>query len=115
MKMIWLGALALFILTVGLAPSANAAGTVTGLVVNIRVDADGRGMVQFDTTVSSQASCGTALANSFGFDTKTAGGKAVLTLLTSAKLSGKKVQATGSGLCTVYSNAEDYSSGVLQP
>jgi uncharacterized protein YggE len=95
--------------------TAAAAGTVNnGAVVAIRVDASGKGLVQFDTGVTGVAGCATANASSLAFDTNTAGGKAVLTLVTTAKLSGKKVQATGSSTCTVYPNAEDFNSGTLQ-
>ena len=101
----------------GLATAASA-GTLTGLVQLVRVDADGRGMVQFDTPLNAAAGCcsGSTCSTTLAFDTRTAGGKAVLTLLTSAKLSGKRVAVTSAGTCTTYpGQAEDYSSGTLQP
>jgi len=106
------------LLICGIATSA-AAGTATDAVVAIRVDSTGKGLVQFASPVVSLAACCTGTAcstTSLAFDTNTAGGKAILTLVTSAKLSNKKVQATGSGACSIYPGAaEDFSAGVLMP
>jgi hypothetical protein len=101
-----------------LATAARAA-SFTGAVKAVRVDSDGRAMVQFTAPITGLSSCctaGTCLADSLGFDTKTAGGKALLTLVTTAKLSGKGLQVTTASACTVYPGfAEDVQSGVLQP
>lgn len=108
----------------GFAGSGLAAGTVTDFVTAIRVDSTGKGLVQFASAVVGVATCCTGTTcntnTSFlAFDTNTAGGKAILTLVTSAKLSNKKVQATGTGGCSVYSSgaslAEDFSVGTLLP
>jgi hypothetical protein len=108
----------------GFAGSSLAAGAVTDLVTAIRVDSTGKGLVQFATAVVGAATCCTGTicntnTTSLAFDTNTAGGKAILTLVTSAKLSNKKVQAAGSGTCNVYpsgpSLAEDFSVGTLLP
>jgi hypothetical protein len=115
--------LAVFVALCGFA-GASRAGTVTDLVTAIRVDASGKGLVQFASAVVGVAACctgaGTACStNTLAFDTNTAGGKAILTVVTSAKLSAKKVQATGAGTCSVYASgttiAEDISVGTIQP
>jgi len=93
--------------------------TFTGTVKAVRVDADGRAMVQFTAPIAGLAACctvGSCASDSLAFDTKTAGGKALLTLVTSAKLSLKTLQVTTASACTIFPGlAEDVQSGVLQP
>src|SRR4051812_37401223 len=103
-----------------LAATAAHAAQYTGVVKAVRVDVDGRAMVQFTSALSGVATCctsqSTCMTDSLAFDTKTPGGKALLSLVTSAKLSGKSLAVTSAGVCTSYPGyAEDVQSAVLQP
>lgn len=102
----------------GIAPSAQAAGAVSGKIQQIRIDADGRAMVFFDQPIgSSSPACvnGPAYGKALAFNSATAAGKSVLSVLLLAKSTGRTVHAYGLGTCTVYGNgtAEDWNYGTV--
>lgn len=94
-----------------------AYGTVSGKVVEVRVDRSGRGMVMFDQQVTGAfASCRiSAYSSSLAFDANSAGGKAVLALVLAAKATGDTVTAIGLGSCAVYGGTfvEDWDYGAI--
>jgi len=112
-------AIALVVAAMVALPTPGYAVTFTGSVKAVRVDADGRAMVQFTAPITGLAACctaGSCVTDSLAFDTKTAGGKALLTLVTTAKLSLKTLQVTTANVCTIFPGlAEDVQTGVLQP
>lgn len=103
----------LFVL--GVAPSARANGTVNNVLIqSLRVDFDGRGIVVFSAPLGGlPAACTTAgYESALAFDTTSAAGKAVFSLLLAAKLSGARLDVRGSGGCTVYGGVlEDWAWG----
>lgn len=93
-----------------------AIGSVYGKVTQVRVDADGKGMVVFDKAITGEfAACRhSAYTNALSFKGDEAG-KAVLAFALSAKVTGVLVTAYGSGVCANYSgHVEDWSYGVMQ-
>ncbi len=82
----------------------------------VRISSDGRGFVFFTSDLDgTPPSCTeTNYANSLAFDTSTTGGKAIYALVLTAKASGKKVYAKGTGTCTVYTLAENWSWGRIE-
>ncbi len=112
MRSVWL-IFALFASFVGV---AQAGGQVAHpVVVQVRVDSSGNGIVFFDQLIGgAPATCATpAYNNAFAFNANTAGGKAILALALLAKASGTPLfQVYGSGSCSVYSGTvEDWSWG----
>ena len=98
------------------ASQAYAYGTLSGKVIQVRVDRQGQGMVVFDTPiVNAPPACTiSAYANAFAFDTNTAGGRAILATALAAKATDTVIQVFGTGACTTYGNyVEDWSYGVL--
>ena len=97
--------------------SAWSAGSVSGKVIQVRVDKDGRGIVTFDTQVGgAPATCRhSAYTNALSFDANTHGGKAIMALALAAKTSGSSVSAYGMGACSIYGGAwvEDWDYGVI--
>lgn len=89
------------------ASSATAAPSVTGRVEKIRVDASGKAMVFLTSDLNDLSSAGCAptgqWARALAFDGTTAGGKNVLSLVTSAYLAGKQLAAFGKTTCDLYS------------
>ena len=84
----------------------------------VRVDIDGRGMVVFDQPLAgSPASCThPAYTNAFSFSTATDGGKAILAMALTAKTTGARVYAYGTGACSIYGGSwvEDMFYGVME-
>lgn len=112
----WLASVIL--LLAGTATSlAYAANTDrTSLIDQVRVDKDGRGLIYFPTSVTTGASCrDPGLRNVIAFDTKTEGGRAILQLALAAHLAAKQVHVVGTGLCSIYTIAEDADRVYLQP
>lgn len=89
----------------GISP-AFAVATVTGAVVSVRVDRDGRGMVFFGANVSGVAgNCASAsYPNALAFDSTTPGGKSILAAALAAKATGDVLDAYGTGGCAIYGN-----------
>lgn len=82
-------------------------------VVQVRVDSNGKGYVQFDRDLNNRPGCTDhKYRRMLAFDTSTPGGKSVLSLALAAKLSGTEVVAHGLGSCNVYSGVmEDWGYG----
>jgi hypothetical protein len=87
-----------------LATTAHAAGSIPApgshiTAINISNSSD---VVYFtvDGTVTGQPACAT-LTKTFAFDITTDKGKAYLSVLIAAELSGKLIRATGTGTCTL--------------
>jgi hypothetical protein len=104
-----------FGLLAGMATQAFAFGSVSGKVIDIRVDRSGLGMVTFDQQIGgAPPGCvHAAYTNAFGFDTNTPGGRAILAAALAAKASGDTVTAYGTGECASFGNnwVEDWSYG----
>ncbi len=87
--------------------SKNKAGATAAFAVeHVRVDRNGLGFVKFvDELTGTPASCRTKpYKNMLSFDTNTAGGKAIYSMVLSAYLSGKNITAVGTGTCDDYNN-----------
>jgi hypothetical protein len=96
------------------AQAAFAAGTVTGHVINVRIDQTGKGIVYFDQNVTGSPTCiMPTYENGLAFDTSTAGGKAIMARALAAKATGDLIKVSGSGTCTIYENGwvEDWMYG----
>jgi hypothetical protein len=110
--------LILLTLLLGCVSSAFAYGTVSGTVTEVRVDADGKGMVFFSQTiVGAPPSCvHSAYTNAFAFNSNTAGGRSVLAVALAAKATGDTISVVGAGTCVIFGNAwvEDWQYGNLQ-
>ncbi len=95
-----------------------ANGSISAKVLEIRVDADGRGMVVFEQPVGgTPPSCvHQAYLNAFAFNASGSGGKAVMALAISAKTTGATISVYGAGACGIYNGAhvEDWSYGVMR-
>ena len=92
------------------------AGSVLGKVTQVRIDQDGRGIITFDTPVSSVAGCShPAFNNALSFNASGAGGRAILAVALMAKSTGTPVNAIGSGVCAIYGggNVEDWGYGII--
>ncbi len=106
----------LFLLLV-LAATARAEGVAQMLDIDfVRVDRNGLGLVRFisDLTNTPPSCTQTAYTRSMAFDTNTAGGRSILSVVLAAKASGKKVYARGTGSCDVYGVMEDWGWGYIQ-
>lgn len=99
------------LLTVG--EEAAAYGTAHGYTVeNVRVDRSGKGYVKFTTALGGEpAACVSGHTSHFAFDTNTAGGRAILSLVLSAQASKKKIHAKGAGECDIYGVVESWLEG----
>jgi len=89
---------------------ANSA-PVNGRVSTVRVDRGGQGIIYL--TAAATAGCANTPntgTQGFAFDTNTKGGEQISRAVLSAELAGKSVQIVGSGVCTVYTTAEDIVS-----
>jgi hypothetical protein len=96
------------------ASAGFANGTVTGKVVNVRIDQSGKGIVYFDQTITGSPSCSMAsYENGLSFDANTAGGRAIMARALAAKAAGETIKVTGSGACIHYGNSwvEDWLYG----
>lgn len=85
--------------------TAFAEGIANNVEVSfVRVDYDGKGYVEFVSNLEgTPAACGSGYPKALSFDTSTSGGKAILSVVLTAKASGKPVYAQGSGTCATYS------------
>jgi len=72
----------------------------------VRVDSNGKGYVQFMSPLlpvdGTLPSCAVNYPNAMAFDTNTPGGKSILAVVLSAKMSGKNVLVRGVGTCVIY-------------
>ena len=98
-----------------LSGAALAAGSISNaLVLGVRVDREGKGLVIFDRPVGGvPPSCVIAYyANALAFNANEVGGKAILALALSAKASGDPMTVHGTGTCITYGHSvEDWSTG----
>ena len=83
-------------------------------ITNIRIDADGRGIVFFDKPIQGDsAACGqsSSYKNAFAFNAAQPGGKAVFAYALTMKATNTKIGIVyGTGACNVYGNwVEDWS------
>ena len=97
-----------------LSVSSWAYGEAKNLKVDlVRVDKDGRGIVTFvSDMVRTPASCGTNIKR-LAFDTNTVGGQGILSLVLTAKVTGKTVFARGNGQCNIFAEVEDWAWGQI--
>ena len=84
-------------------------------VEQVRVDNDGRGYIKFSSNLAgSPAACTTAnYVRMLAFDVNTPGGRAIMALALTAKSSGKRIFARGTGACAHYGMMEDWRWGYL--
>lgn len=97
-------------------PMLTQAGQVNGgEVAQVRIDKSGKGYVKFTSNLTnSPAACiQSGYESVLAFDTNEAGGKAIYSLVLAAQASGKKINATGTGACSVYGMIEDWSWGYI--
>lgn len=83
-------------------------------VIQVRVDADGRGMIFFDQPLGTPSACGqdSSYKNALAFSATS--GKAALAMALSAKATGATVGAYGTGACGVYGDyVEDFAYGMM--
>ncbi|APD95710.1 hypothetical protein BM523_17865 [Alteromonas mediterranea] len=95
-----------------------AIGTAYSYTVEtVRVDKSGRGYVKFKEPLSGEpATCINGNHdNHLAFDTNTAGGKSILSIVLSAHATGSKIHASGTGTCDVYGVVESWSTGWILP
>lgn len=95
--------------------SVAAGRVVDAKVISIRVDLSGKAMVMFNKTVESSPDCvNPAYGNALAFDASTAGGKAILSLVISAKAIRSDITVYGAGTCGLFggSNVETWNYGV---
>jgi hypothetical protein len=107
----------LFVFALLLTNQALAAGSVINAkVTDVRIDADGKGMVIFDQLLgATPPSCAIPYyANALAFNASTAGGRAIMALALTAKATGAKTIVYGSGACGHYgAYVEDWSTGQI--
>lgn len=86
-------------------------------VIAVRVDHNGKGLVQFDQPLqakdnSTLPSCTQpAYADTLAFNTKTEAGNAILAIVLAAKVSHRDVFGAGSGSCSLYGVMENWNYG----
>lgn len=94
-----------------------AAGYVNATVAMVRIDQSGRGMVFFDQNIGGTPP-GCVISNyrsALGFDTSTAGGRAIYAMALAAKATGAAISVSGLGTCTIFGGfVEDWDTGVVQ-
>lgn len=97
---------------------AFGAGSISSaLVLGVRVDREGKGLVIFDRPIDgAPPSCVIAYYNNaLAFDANEVGGKAILALALAAKASGDPITVHGTGACATYGHSvEDWSTGQTQ-
>src|SRR5688572_1634862 len=93
--------------------TAAFGGIDNGVVIEVRVDKSGLGYVAFGSPLTSQPpTCTQAgYANALAFNTNEAGGRAILSIVLAAQASGKKINARGTGTCSLYGVMEDWNWG----
>jgi hypothetical protein len=105
----------LFVFALLLTNQAFAGGAVINAkVTEVRIDADGKGMVFFDQPIGgTPPSCVISYyASALAFNASTAGGKAIMAAALTAKATGAKTIVYGSGACGNYgAYVEDWSTG----
>jgi hypothetical protein len=110
----------LILIAIGLLPIlVLARGEATNHEVElVRVDKSGTGYVQFTTNLVAQngalPACGTSYPRALAFDTNTAGGKSILSLVLAAKMSKTKIFARGTNACAAYGVIEDWDYGYVK-
>lgn len=72
----------------------------------VRIDKSGWGYVYFTQSLGGTRPSCAALNNVFAFDTEKVGGDEMFSLLLTAQVSGKNVEAHGTGNCDVHPNVE---------
>ena len=96
----------------------NAAGMANSYEVEyVRVDTTGLAYVNFKSAlINTPASCTEkpGFTHALAFDTNTAGGKSILSVVLTAQASGKLIYALGTGLCDNYGVIEDWSYGWIK-
>lgn len=101
--------------SLSVATSAFAFGALTiAHVTQVRVDANGTGIIFFDQPLVGVATCANAYYNNaLAYNATT--GKGALALALSAKATGSPIEVYGTGSCGVYPNTvEDFSYGVVK-
>lgn len=101
------------VLLVVFTTQVNAFGIANSKVASVRVDKNGSGIVEFeDPILHEPASCVSSYQNHLSFDTNTAGGKSIYSMVLAALAADKKIVAYGTGTCTSYpSDVEAWSYG----
>jgi hypothetical protein len=103
---VWLSGLLAGLCLFGVTGSAKASENDGALVDSVRVDKNGLGFVQLNVTTGGTPACAAGFGGYFmknlAFDTNTAGGKSMLSLLTSAKVAGVHIHTWGTGTCVLY-------------
>ncbi|WP_141333172.1 hypothetical protein [Myxococcus sp. AB025B] len=99
----------------GFSLPSRAASTTGQTISHIRIDSSGKGIIFLTLAVSGKPACGAILGSGWAFDTNTAGGRAILSSITSAKLAGRTVDIVGTGACGIYGgNVEDVQELVVR-
>lgn len=94
--------------------SVSAETHVYGKVLDVRVDGTGMGYVRFDVPRgNTPAACGDLHNYHLAFNANTGGGKGVLALALSAKVTGKTLVGIGTGECAGYNVVENWSWGYI--
>ena len=97
---------------------SNAEGMANSYEVEyVRVDTSGLAYVNFKSAlINEPASCTEkpGFTHALAFDTNTAGGKSILSVVLTAQASGKLIYALGTGLCDNYGVIEDWNYGWLK-
>ncbi len=102
-----------FYLVINGSYAAGIADNIT--VYQVRIDQSGMGYIWFTSPLTGiPASCASSHPSQLSFDTNTAGGKAILSLALSAKVSGKRIYAKGTDSCEGYNVVERLSTGYLK-
>ncbi len=113
MKMIYKSLFILFTLYIQASYAEGVADNLT--VYQVRVDQSGMGYVHFSSALTgTPATCASSHPKQLAFDANTDGGKAILSMALSAKMSGKKIYASGTGSCEGYNVVERWNTGYLR-
>lgn len=89
-------------------------------VEDVRIDHSGHGFIKFKETLKDAYSSTIPectqeqYSNMLAFDVNTAGGKAIMAIALSAKVSGKLIHGVGRGKCDIYGVMEDWEYGWVQ-
>jgi len=106
----------LFIGAVAFTPTADAGFLIgTQKITRIAMQNESTGVlayVEFDGTRTGNPSCASGQPRRFIFDTSTARGKALLSILTAAMYAQRPVYATGTNTCTTASFADAGSQSI---
>jgi len=105
----------LFSGAVAFAPTADAGfliGTQKIVRIAMQNDTGVLAYVEFDGTRTGNPACASGQPRKFIFDTSTARGKALLSMLTAAMYAQRPVYATGTNTCTTASFADSNSQSI---